>query len=126
MAALVLFGAACRREISRPQLIGIYVCSSSDSDTLELKQDGTYVHKYLDPRPSVPSSGKEISEKSSWTFEERADGPTIVFQDFFPAWPTHLPRARSFWIVKPDRTGWRRSIILNVDPDVGTQYTQRP
>jgi hypothetical protein len=65
----VLF-SSCTPRFERSELVGVYVAKyPSGTETLELKEDGTFLHKVVlkDPQDSTP-----VTRTGTWAFDEHA------------------------------------------------------
>jgi hypothetical protein len=117
--------ASCRREITRSEVLGRYVSDESEADTLELRPDGAYVHRFLMKEKTEGTSGRPIEERGTWDIDVTHGDSTVTFNDFFPSWGSFLPRRRGFWIVEPERSLFRGNVRLCIDPDLNHYYLKQ-
>jgi hypothetical protein len=87
--------ASCQDSLQKKDLIGFYVFSTWNRDTLELHENGTYSHYMLD-------SGKRIIDSGSWTLNEAKT--EVKFENF------------SFSLLEKESTGsWFSKLRINDD-----------
>jgi hypothetical protein len=110
---------ACSSRVSRAELVGKYSANVSlCTDTLVLREDGSYVHSH-----SLP--GKTVTEQTgTWLLEPRAANGTIVAFERFVFEIEHLKSARpGLWPAFVERRFGKLRFIIN--EDMGLYYTKQ-
>jgi hypothetical protein len=97
---------SCFGPISRAEVTGEYVSDYEQSDTLELREEGSYVHRFVTPAESKGAEPKTTEERGAWDFHASGGEPTITFFDF-SSWPYIRSSRRGFWVVRPERAPLR-------------------
>jgi hypothetical protein len=78
VVALVWLLAACSSSVSRAELLGSYKANAATADSILLRGDGTYVHRYMS------QNGVTISQEGTWVMEPpESDGVVRVTFDHF-------------------------------------------
>ena len=112
----------CSRKLDRAQVVGLYVANQDlaiVADSLELKDNGTYIHYY----ESV--YGEQFADSGLWTFDIENGSPDITFKDFkgrllFKCF-SYEKDSKAYWHVTPRLTILGR-VKLIINGDVGCCY----
>lgn len=126
LVLLLLIAAAlsgCRRVRGSQDVVGRYVLNRvEDRDVLELRPDGTYIHRYTAP------GGATVVDSASWNLFHQGAW-RITFENFahharresFPRDPV----ARGAWTAEV-QMGWTGRVRLVVDGKTGLAYLRQP
>lgn len=126
LALLLLLAAAalsgCRRVHGSGDVVGRYVLSAGQGrDVLELRPDGTYLHRFTTRTGAVvvDSASWELVSARGWWIEFEA------FADYFghESFPRQ-PLARGSWIVEVEM-GWGGGVRLLADREAELRYVRR-
>jgi hypothetical protein len=109
-------------EITRSELLGKYVADYSSDDTIEVLNDGTYVHRF---RGEDGAGATLREERGRWEYEKFRGEPMMTFTDFVQSSPEDpLPKRQGLWGVRPERRTLRWSIRLVVNRDLDRYYVK--
>lgn len=122
VAAVTSTGCAMEN-IDRTDLVGRYVANYENAiDTLELREDGTYVHHY-----KSLTGDKEFTNTNTWEFEYKDEKPRIIFSEFISGLPEQYsgPSKNSgYWITEIRRSLISSSVKLPIFEDLDYYYTK--
>jgi hypothetical protein len=121
LVSLLLVGG-CSKAIEHDEILGHYQLSTPQfRDTLELYDDGSYIHSFTSP------TGDVTIDRGRWEFTRESGRLALVFHGFTHRarayYAPSAPREAGMWPVVIEKT-WRGQIRLEVDRDIDLFYVR--
>lgn len=109
----------CTSKVTRQELVGVFFANlPNENDTLDLREDGTYVHSFSSGDTSASSQG------GRWMIEPESDGETrITFDHFVLAIGPHKSSSPGFWPASAEKRFGKVRLIIN--DDMGLYYAKK-
>ena len=118
LSLLLLFLGGCSKHFTENELVGKYVLNVDDGrDTLQLNDDGTYIHSYRS------KDGNVTTKNSKWELKSLDSNLSVVLENFQPL-PGEKTRGAGFYFLLVQSHFGK--IRLNTDVDLNEGYDKEP
>jgi hypothetical protein len=101
---------ACSPPMTRSRLVGIYDAEHENgNETLELRADGTYLHRFR------AKNGIESTSSDKWEFAPSRGRDSLVLHNFFPRFPGD-PTVKKDWTLRTKEDYGLLRLYLSYEP----------